>query len=189
MWCCPGLFCIQTLSHSFNRDEETRHLIWCHCFLLPTVPPLLLFFCVVGDLNPLSVLSRWSTITCLLWATQTLYECSKKPPTQTLAVWSVSTVVSTDPQGPLSPIFAIGFCSVGSGRSLVSSSEGLKTGCGRSDVPKWFYHILFWSCVFVCISLDKVVAVVVWGFCLSEAASGIYHSLEYHKQTPITASG
>lgn len=64
------------------------------------MPPLLLFFCLVGDSNPLSGLSRWCTTTCLLWATQSPHECSKKPPTQTSAVWSVSTVVSAHRQGP-----------------------------------------------------------------------------------------
>lgn len=141
---------IKSYLHWGEKNVFTQICASVHVLLCPvgeTVPTPLLFLCHVGDLKPQSVLSRWCTTTWLLWATPTLYECSKKPPTQTLAVWSDSTVVSTDPHGPSSSIFTI-CCYL----SLVSSFEGLKTGCGKSDFPKWFYHILFLSCVFVCIT-------------------------------------
>lgn len=56
---------------------------------------LLFSVCPAGGWNPLSVRSRWCMTTWQLWAIQTLYECSKKQPTQTSAVWFASTAVSS----------------------------------------------------------------------------------------------
>lgn len=77
----------------------------------------LFFSCAAGGWNPLSVHSRWCMTTWQLWAMQTLYECSKKQPTPTSAVWFVSTVVSAQPHWRSLPVFIVCCCSVSSGPS------------------------------------------------------------------------
>lgn len=69
---------------------------WCALSSLRYKKNSLLFpLCPAGGWNPPSVRSRWCMTTWQLWAMQTLYECSKKRPTQTSAVWFASTVVSS----------------------------------------------------------------------------------------------
>lgn len=110
------------LNFDVNASVYVSPLYWVtgsggNYFLAGIMIPPLLFFCPVGGWTPVSARSRCCMTTWQRWATQSLYECSRQQPTQTSAVWSVSTVVSTDPQGPSSPIFTvICCCSVASSR-------------------------------------------------------------------------
>lgn len=155
-------------------SRELLHILYFSC-------------CPAGDWTWASARSRWCTTTWQLWAIQTLYECSRKQPTQTSAVWFVSTVVSTNPQGPSFPPFTICCCLVGSGRSPVLFSgkghEGLKTDCSRPNVPKRFSsHPVLILCLFVCMK-DCL-----WIFSLDLVKKCIFLSLPENNITNVQNS-